>query len=95
MLDCRPLIQIDFPEAARATFLDSAEVVFAMGIIVFGEGVERADLLQKGPALIGRHGFDAGGDHDGAADEGTAESVIQFADAVGFGRGDAGHGSAS
>jgi len=95
MLDCRPLIQIDFPEAARATFLDRAEVMFAVGVIVLGEGVERADLLQKGPALIGRHGFDAGGDHDGAADEGTAESVIQFADAVGFGRGDAGHGSAS
>jgi hypothetical protein len=45
MLDCRRLIQVEFPKAADAALIDGAEVVFAMGIVVLGEGVESADLL--------------------------------------------------
>ena len=49
---------------------------------------ERATLLE-------RHGFDAGGDHDHAADEGAAEGVVEGADAFGGGHGCAGHGLVS
>jgi hypothetical protein len=36
---------------------DRAEVVFAVGIVVVGEGVERANLLQERATLIDRRGL--------------------------------------
>ena len=91
-LDLRRLIQVDLPEAADAGFVDRAEVMLAMGIVVVGEGVEGANLREQRATLIDRHGFDAGGDHHGAADEGAAEGVVEGADAFGGGHGGAGHG---
>jgi hypothetical protein len=41
----RAVVVVDLPEAADAAFIDSAEVVFAMGIVVRGEGVEGANFL--------------------------------------------------
>jgi hypothetical protein len=41
------VIAIDFPEVADAGFVHRAEVVFAVGIVVVGEGVEGANLLQE------------------------------------------------
>ena len=93
-LDLRRLIQVDLPEAADAAFVDRAEVVLAMRIVVVGEGVGGADLRQQRATLIDRHGFDARGDHDGAADEGAAEGVVEGADAFDGGHDCAGHGFA-
>ena len=42
------------PEAADAALVDRAEVVLAMGVVVFGEGVEGADLREQRLALLGR-----------------------------------------
>src|SRR5208283_1658383 len=92
-LDLRRLIQVDLPEAADAGFVHRAEVVLAVRIVIVAEGLEGADLRQQRAALIARHGFDAGGDHDHAADEGAAEGVVEGADGFGFGHG-AGHGFA-
>src|SRR5271167_3378504 len=46
------VIQIDFPEVADAGLVDRAEVVFAVGIVVFGEVVEGANLLEERATLI-------------------------------------------
>ena len=86
------VVVLDFPEAADAALVDRAEVVLAVGIVVVGEGVEGANLRQQRATLLERHGFDAGGDHDDAADEGAAEGVVEGADAFGGGHGGAGHG---
>src|SRR5208283_595700 len=91
-LDLRRLIQVDLPEAADAGFVHRAEVVLAVRIVIVAEGLEGADLRQQRAALIARHGFDAGSDHDHAADEGAAEGVVEGADGFGFGHGGAGHG---
>jgi hypothetical protein len=45
--------------------------------------------------LLERQGFDAGGDHNHAADERVAEGVIEGTDAFCGGHGGAGHGFAS
>jgi len=63
-----------------------------MGIVVFGEGVEGADLREQRLALLGGHGFNARSHQDHAADEGAAEIVVEGADAFGGGHGGAGHG---
>ena len=89
------VVVLDFPEAADAALVDRAEVVLAMGIVVVGEGVEGANLCEQRATLLDRHGFDAGGDHDHAADEGAAEGVVEGADAFGGGHGGAGHGLVS
>jgi hypothetical protein len=94
-LDLRRLIQVDLPEAADAAFVDRTEVVFAVGIVVVGENVEGAHLLEERATLIDRQGLDAGGDNDHAADESAAEGVVEGADAFGGGHGCAGHGFAS
>ena len=91
-LDLRRLIQIDLPEAADAGFVHRAEVMLAVGIVVVGEGVEGANLREQRATLIDWQGFDAGGDHHGAVDEGAAEGVVEGADAFGGGHGGAGHG---
>jgi hypothetical protein len=41
------VVVVDLPEAADAAFVDGAEVVLAMRIVVLGEGVEGADLLSE------------------------------------------------
>ena len=41
------VVAIDFPEVADAALVDRAEVVFAVGIVVVGEGVEGANLLEQ------------------------------------------------
>jgi len=66
-----------------------------MGIVVFGEGVEGANLRQQRATLLVGHGFYPRGDHHGAADKGAAEIVVQFADTVGFRHGYASHGLVS
>jgi hypothetical protein len=91
-LDLRRLIQVDLPKAADAAIVDRAKVVFAVRVVVVGEGVERANLLEERATLIEQHGFDAGGDHDGAADKGAAEGVVEGPDAFGCGHGSVGHG---
>src|SRR4029077_20874767 len=91
----RAVVVLDLPEAADAALVDRAEVVLAVGIVVVGEGVEGANLLQQRATLLDRHGFDAGGGHDHAADEGAAEGVVEGADAFGGGQGGAGHGLVS
>ena len=91
-LDLRRLIQIDLPEAADAALVDRAEVVFAVGIVVVGEGVEGANFRQQRATLLDRHRLNAGGDHHGPADEGAAEVVVEGADAFGGGHDCAGHG---
>ena len=89
------VVAVDFPKVADAALVDRAEVVFAVGIVVVSEDVEGAHLLQERATLIDRHGFDAGGDHDHAADEGAAEGVVEGADAFDGGHGGAGHGFVS
>ena len=42
----RAVVVVDLPEAADAALVHRAEVVFAVGIVVVGEGVEGADLLR-------------------------------------------------
>jgi hypothetical protein len=64
---------------------------FAVGIVVFSEDVEGANLLEERATLIDRQGLDAGGDHDDAADEGAAKGVVEGADAFGGGHSGAGH----
>ena len=91
----RAVVVVDLPKAADAALVDRAEVVLAVGIVVVGEGVEGADLREQRATLIDRHGFDAGGDHDHAADEGAAEGVVEGADAFGGSHGGAGHGLVS
>src|SRR5271166_3348536 len=86
---------IDFPEVPDAALVDRAEVVFAVWIVVVGEGVEGANLREQRASLLHRHGFDAGGDEDHAADKGAAEGVVEGANAFGGGHGCAGHGFAS
>ncbi len=46
------VVVVDLPEAADAAFVDRAEVVFAVGIVVVGEGVEGANLRQQRATLI-------------------------------------------
>jgi hypothetical protein len=57
--------------------------MFAVRIVDFAERLEGANLRQQRATLIDRHGFDAGGDHHGAADKSAAEIVIEGSDAFG------------
>ena len=41
------VVAIDFPKVADAALVDRAEVVLAVRIVVFGEGVEGADLRRS------------------------------------------------
>ncbi len=52
------------PQVADAGFVDRAEIVLAVRMVVFVESLEAADLRQQRATLIERHGF-AGGDHHG------------------------------
>ena len=87
-----PVIAIDFPVVADAAFVDRAEVVLAMGIVVFGEGIEGAHLREQRATLLVWHGFHARSDHHCAADEGAAEIVVEFADTFSSRHGGIGHG---
>ena len=42
----RAVVVVQLPEAANAALVDRAEVVLAVGIVVVGEGVEGANLLE-------------------------------------------------
>ena len=84
------VVVVDF-QKQRTPPCRSAEVVLAVGIVVFAEGGEGADLLRAASDVDRRQRLDAGGDHDGAADEGPAEGVVEGADAFGGGHGCAGH----
>lgn len=89
------VVVVDLPEAAHAGFVDGAEIMLLMRVVRVAEGVEASDLLQQRTALIERHGLDTLRDHDGPANEGAAEHVIEFADSVGFGVAGAGHSGVS
>ena len=86
------VVVVDLPEAADAAVLDDAEVVFAVGVVVLAEGVEGAHLREDRAALVGGQRLDAGGDHDGPADEGAAEGVVEVANSGGGSRVICGHG---
>jgi len=66
-----------------------------MGIVVFGEGIEGTNLRQQRATLLVWHGFHARGDHHCAADEGSTEIVVEFADAFDIGHDCVGHGLVS
>lgn len=59
--------------------LDAAEIVLAVWVIAIGEVVEGADLGIEAIKIV--HGCDALCDHDAAANERSASSVIQFSNA--------------
>ena len=42
----RAVVVVDLPEAANAGFVQRAQVVLAVGIVVFAELLEGADLCQ-------------------------------------------------
>ena len=49
------IVVVDLPEAADVAVVDDAEVMLAVGIVVFAEGVELAHLGEKrASALAGR-----------------------------------------
>lgn len=59
--------------------LDAAEVVLPVGIVAFSEFVEGADLGIKAIEVV--HACNALCDHDTAANERSASSVIQLCNA--------------
>jgi hypothetical protein len=44
---CRAVVVVDLPKAADAAVVDQAEVMFALWVVVLGEGVEGADLFRR------------------------------------------------
>jgi len=83
MLDCRPLIQFNFPKTSDAPDLDDAEVVFAMRVIVLVERFKIPNHSNERPTLDGGHCRDPCGDDHGAAGERAPEGVVESANSGG------------
>jgi hypothetical protein len=83
MLDCRPLIQFNFPKTSDAPDLDDAEVVFAMRVIVLVERFIIPNHSNERPTLVGWHRRDPCGEDDGAADKRAPEGVVECANSGG------------
>jgi hypothetical protein len=83
MLDCRPLIQVDLPEAADVANLNDTEVVFAMRVVVLVERFKIPNHSNERPTLDGGHCRDPCGDDHGAAGERAPEGVVESANSGG------------
>src|SRR5271166_17876 len=74
------VVVIDLPEATDVAVLDHAEVMLAVRVVVFGEGVE--PLYSREDRFPLRRGqcFDASGDDDGSAYKSSTEGIVEMTD---------------
>lgn len=70
------VIVVDLEKEPVTGEIDRAEVVFAVWIILWLEGVVGSDGRQQGQALILGEGVNAGCDHDCALDEGLSQLIV-------------------
>src|SRR5271166_814202 len=74
------VVVVDLPEATDVAVLDHAEVVLAVWVVVFGEGVERPHFREDRFPLRRGQCFDASGDDDGSAYKSSTEGIVEMTD---------------